>query len=120
MEEATWQVVVLIPEGGGYYRGIGIVEVVWKAVAVILDLCFTSYITYHKSLHGFRAGCSTGTSTLKVKLIKQVMSMRDEVLHAIFLELQKAYNALDRYRCLDILKGYDVRPRALRLLCRYW
>ena len=26
-EEATWQAVVLIPKGKGYYRGIGLVEV---------------------------------------------------------------------------------------------
>ena len=42
------------------------------------------------------------------------------VLHAIVLYLQKAYNALDRSRCLDILEGYGVRPRYIRLLCRYW
>ena len=31
-EEATWQAVVLIPEGKKDYRGIGLVEVVWKVV----------------------------------------------------------------------------------------
>ena len=28
----------------------------------------------------------------------------------IFLDLQKAYDALDRSRCLDILEGYVVGP----------
>ena len=46
--------------------------------------------------------------------------MREEVLHATFLDFQKAYNALDRSRCMDILEGYDVGTRALRLLHRYW
>ena len=27
---------------------------------------------------------------------------------------------MDRSRCLDILEGYDVGPRAFRLLYRYW
>ena len=36
-EEATWQVVVLIPKGKKYYRGIGLVEVMWKVVAAILN-----------------------------------------------------------------------------------
>ena len=31
-EEATWQAVVLIPKGGKDYRGIGLVEVMWKVV----------------------------------------------------------------------------------------
>ena len=34
-EEATWQAVVLIPKGKGEYRGIGLVEVMWKVVTVI-------------------------------------------------------------------------------------
>ena len=48
--------VVLILKGGGDYRGIGLVEVMWKAVAVILNHRFTTSITYHGSLHGFQAG----------------------------------------------------------------
>ena len=34
-EEVTWQAVVLIPKGKGDYRGIGLLEVMWKVVAVI-------------------------------------------------------------------------------------
>ena len=79
-------------------RGIGLVEVIWKAVAVIPNRLFTATITYHDSLHGFRAGCGTGTDTLKVKLLQKVASLREAVLHAIFLDLHKAYNALDRSR----------------------
>ena len=41
-EEAICQAVVLILKGGGNHRGIGLVEVVWKAVAVILNHCFTA------------------------------------------------------------------------------
>ena len=36
-KEETWQAVVLIPKGGGKYHGIGLMEVIWKAVAVILN-----------------------------------------------------------------------------------
>ena len=38
----------------------------------------------------------------------------------IFLDLHKAYEALDRSRCHDILEGYSVGPRARRLLRAYW
>ena len=38
----------------------------------------------------------------------------------IFLELHKAYNALDRSRCLEILERYGVGPQACRLLRTYW
>ena len=68
-EETTWQAVVLIPKGEKEYRGIGLVAVMWKVVSVIPNLRFTSSITYHDALHGFRAGRSTGTATLEAKLL---------------------------------------------------
>ena len=120
VEEAAWQAFVLIPKGGGDYHSIGLVEVIWKGVLVVLNCYFTTSITYRDSLHGFRAGHSTGTSTLEVKLIQQVSKLREALLYAIFLDPHKAYNALDRYMCLDILEVYCVGPSSLRLLCRYW
>ena len=88
---------VLIPKGGGGdYRGICLVEVIWKEVAVILNRCFTDAITYQDFLHGLWAGRGTGTTTVEVKLLQQVTALREEVLHTIFLDLHKAYKALDR------------------------
>ena len=46
--------------------------------------------------------------------------MREEVLYVIFLDLTKAYDALDRSRCLEILEGYGVGPTSRRLLTTYW
>ena len=94
--------------------------VMWKVVAVILNRRFTSSITFHDVLHGSRAGRGTGTATLEAKLLQKLAAMREEVLYVIFLDLTKAYNALDRSRCLDILEGYGVGPSARRLLKTYW
>ena len=95
-------------------------EVMWKAMAAILNRRFTSSITYHDALHGFRAGRGMGTATLKAKLLQQLAALREEVLYVIFLGLTKAYDALDRSRCLEILEGYGVGPNARRLLTNYW
>ena len=38
----------------------------------------------------------------------------------IFLDMTKAYDALERSRRLEILEGYRVGPRARRLLRTYW
>ena len=44
-EEVTWQAVVLILKREGDYCVIGLMEVVWKALVVILNLRFTASIT---------------------------------------------------------------------------
>ena len=105
-EEAAWQTVVLIPKGKGEFRGIGLVEVTWKLMTVILHRRLTTGLQLHDVLHGFREGRDTGTATLEANLLQQLAAMREEVLYVIFLDLTKAYDALDRSRSLKILKGY--------------
>ena len=93
--------VVLLPFWDKDYRSIGLVEVVWKVVAAILNIRFTSSITYHDALHGFRAGRGTVNATLTAKLLQQLAAMREEILYVIFLDLTKVYDALERSRCLE-------------------
>ena len=118
-EEAVWQTVVLIPKGKGEFRGIGLVEVTWKLIAVILHRRLTAVLQLHDALHGFQEGRGTGTATLEAKLLQQLAAMREEVLYVIFLDLTKAYDALDRSRSLDILKGYGVGESVRRMLKVY-
>ena len=96
-------------------------DFLWKAVVVILNRRFTTSITCHDSLRGFLAGHGTGTTTLGVKLLREVAAMREAVLHEIFLGLHKAYYALDRSRCLEILEGYGMGdqgpPPPLQVMC---
>ena len=119
-EDATWQAVVLITKGRKDYRGIVLVRVMWKLVSAILNRWITSSITFHDFLHGFRAGCSTGTTTLEAKLLQKLAALREYVLYVIFLDTHKAYAALDRSRCLEILEGYILGPRSCRILQTYW
>ena len=72
----------------------------WKVVTVILNCRFTASITFHNILHGFQAGRGMGTASLEAKMLQQLVAMSQEVLYAIFLDLHKVYDALDRYRCL--------------------
>ena len=72
------------------------VEVTWKLITVILHHRLTTGLKLHDVLHGFREGCGTGTATLEAKMLQQLAAMREEVLYVIFLDLTKAYDALDR------------------------
>ena len=119
-EEATWQAVILIYNGRMEYYVIGLLELVWKVVVVILNLRLTAFIAYQDFLHILQAGHGLGTTTLKAKLFQQLEAMRVEVLHGIFLDLHKAYDTLDRDICLEILEGYGWGPQAHRILRVYW
>ena len=91
-------------------------EVTWKLMTVILHRRLTTGIQLHDVLHGFQERRGTGTATLEAKLLQQLAAMREEVLYVIFLDLTKAYDALERSRTLEILKGYGVGERVRRLL----
>ena len=110
VKENTWQAVVLITKGERDYSDIGLVEAMWKVVAAILYCRLTASITFHDFLHGFWVGCSTGTATLETKLIQHLAELREEVLYLIFLNLNKAYDALDRSRCLKYWRAMVWDP----------
>ena len=111
---------VLIPKEKKDYRIIGLVEVMWKVVAAILNQRLTASINFHDFLHGFQSGHDTGTTMLEAKLLQKLAALRWEVLYIIFLDLHKAYDTSDRSRFLEILERYGVGPQARRILQKYW
>jgi hypothetical protein len=113
-------IVVLIPKGNsGDYRGIGLLEVLWKVIERVLDERIST-IPLHDALHGFRAkrGCSTGI--MEAKLSQQLAFLECTPAWGIFLDLHKAYDAMDRERCLDILKDAGCGPNILRIIKNFW
>ena len=111
---------VIIPKEGGYYRDIGLVEVLYNLMTVVLNRRFTASITLHGVLHGFRAGCGIGPASLEAKLPQELMAMIEKLLYTIVLDLHKEYDVLDRYRYLEILEGCEVGPWACCILRVYW
>ena len=92
-EKFMFQKFVITPKGRGDFRGIGLVEVLWKTVASLLNHRLTAGITYHDALHGFKVGQGTGTSALEANLIQQLTAIREAVLFRVFMDIQKAYDA---------------------------
>ena len=110
-----WVIVVLIPKGGGGYRGIGLLEPIWKVIEVIMDKRLND-VEFHDSLHGFRAGRGTGTAIIEAKLAQQLAFREQAPLYGVFIDLRKAFDLMDRGRCLEVLAGYGAGPRMLRLI----
>ena len=111
MEGSIWKAVALTLKGKGDYRGIGLMELMSKVVADILNRHITDSITYHYFLRGLQAG----TASLEAKLLQPLADLREEVLYVIFLDLHKAFDAMDRDRFLGIPLGYGVGPQHFRL-----
>ena len=67
----------------------------------------------------FARGEERGPPPKKAKQLHQLIAIRETFLHSIFFYLRKAYDDLDRDRCLDILAGYGVGPSKRRILRIY-
>ena len=46
--------------------------------------------------------------------------MEQAPLYDIFINLQKAYDAMDRESCMEIVRGHGVGPNVRRLLQFFW
>ena len=111
---------VLIPKGSsGDYRGIGLLEVVWKLIERVVDEGL-SKIELHDTLHGFRAKRDCGTGIMEAKLVQQLAHREQCPLFGVFLDLRKVYDAMDRGRCLDILRGAGVGTKTIRIIKAFW
>ncbi len=65
--QMSWMIIVLLPKGGGDYRGIGLLNPMWKAMEKIM-MARLSVIKLHDSLHGGLPRRGTGTTIIEAKL----------------------------------------------------
>ena len=87
--QMMWIIIVLLPKGGGDYRGIGLLEPMWKVVEILMDHRL-QVIEFHDCLHGFLSGRGTGTATTEVKLTQQLAYLEQVPLFGVFIDLKKA------------------------------
>ncbi len=118
-KQMRWEIIVLLLKGNGEYRGIGLLDPFWKVVEKII-VAWLASIQFHDNLHGGLSKRGTRTTTIEAKL-HQGLAWRNQCpLYQIYIDLKKAYNALDRERTLDILAAYGVEPKMLALQKHFW
>jgi hypothetical protein len=84
--QLLWSIVVLIPKGRGDYRGIGLLEPIWKCIEWVIDHQLDA-IKLHDSLHGCRSKHGTGTAIIEVKLAQQLSYFKLKPFYGVFLNL---------------------------------
>ena len=114
-----WVVTVLIPKGGGDYRGIGLLEPIWKVIERVIDKRLEA-IALHDSLHSCRNGRGTGTAVIEAKLSQQLAHIKQTPFYGVFINLKKAFDVMDRERCLLLLEGHGASPNMCRLIRHFW
>jgi hypothetical protein len=113
--QLLWIIVALIPKGGGEYHSIGLLEPIWKVIERIINHQLDAF-NLHDSLHGCRNKHGTGTAIIEAKLAQQLLYLKLKPFYGVFLNLRKAFDAMDRERCILILEGYGAGPQLVRLV----
>ena len=62
-KQMKWEIIVLLPKGGGDCCGIGLLEAFWKVIKKIMVARLSS-VKFHDSLHGGLPGRGTGSATM--------------------------------------------------------
>ena len=57
---------------------------------------------------------------MEVKLTQQLAYLEQAPLYGIFIDLRKAYDAMDMERCMEIMRGYGVGPNLRRIIQFFW
>ena len=79
-------IIVLIPKGNGDYRGIGLIEPVWKVMEIIMDKRL-HVVEFHDALHGSVFKRGTGTAIIEAKLAQQFAYRNQTPFYEIFIDL---------------------------------
>jgi len=77
-------------------------------------------IALHNSLHGCRNGWGTGTAVIEAKLLQQLAHIEQTPFYGVFINLKKAFDSMDRERCLLLLEGHGTGPNMRRLIRHFW
>ena len=104
----------------GKFRGIALLEVLYKLVSTIINSRLKRTINFDDSIHGFRAGRGTGTAITEAKLRMQLHASKSDPLYIVFVDLNKAYDTLDRTQASRILQDYSDGPALINFIERIW
>ena len=73
--ELGWNVLVILPKGNSYNRGVGMLDVVSKVVEVVIYTRITTVFQFHNILHRFRAGRGAWTTIMELKIAPGLASV---------------------------------------------
>ena len=85
-------------------------------VEALIDTRLRDSLQFHDVLHKLRSGRGTGMAIMELKLIQELASVDHGPHFMEFLDLEKAYNTVDKDHLIQTLEGYRVGPHMCGLL----
>ena len=103
LAELEWTVLVLVTNINSDTQEIGLLEIVYKVLEVVIDTRVNAIVQLHYVFHGFHGGRLTGTNIMELKILQDLASVDQDPLFLVFLDLRKVCNNLDGERLLQNL-----------------
>ena len=66
---------LFLPKGNADTQGIGLLEVLSKAVKVVIDTQVKTDVQFHDIFHSFRGRQGIGMATMRLKMVKYMSSI---------------------------------------------
>ena len=93
-----WKILILIPKGNAETLGVGVLEFLCKMMKALIYTSINNLVTLHDFLHGFCAGRVTGTAIMELNLAQELVSVDQDPLLLVLLDLIKSYDNLDHFQ----------------------
>ena len=108
-----------IPKPTTGTRGITILPIMSKILTRLICDRHTD-TPFHEAQHAFRTGRSALHAIIKVKHHLHVMKSNQDLTHAVFLDLRKAYDSVGRDTLDPLLTKYGFGPRSRSLILQLY
>jgi len=116
-------VIVPLPKKGdlrqcGNYRGITLLAVAGKLIAKVLAARFDELLTLicDESQDGFRSNRSTMDAVFVLRRLSELAQESGTQLFALFIDLEKAYDSVDRPAMWQLLRNYGIPDAMVRFV----
>ena len=86
----------------------------------IIDIRIKKVVTSHDVIHVFHVGIVTGTAIMELKLVQELVSVDQDPLVLVLLDLRKLYDNLVRGQLLKTLEGYGAGPKMWDIIVDFW
>jgi len=114
-------ILVRLPKTGTKeFRGITLLDTVYKLISSCMNYQAQKAIDYHDGIHGFRTGRGCQMALFEAKADMEARELGTQTYHQIFLDLWKAFDTVNRDRLLMVMQAYGFGYRALRFFRTCW